>query len=242
GLALGMAVLTRPTTAFFAGVSGIVLLAQRRWRAVGGLLLGGALPVGVYCLVNLSCFGDPIRGGYAPHDWSLPPPLWLGFTGLLVAPSRGLLVYSPALVLLPLGIWAVFRRRAQRGVLLAWLGAAAVTLVFFAHWHDWRGGWCYGPRFLCEAMPICCLLFALGYASLRTAAARRAAGVLVGLSVAVHFIGVNGASAGGDWHARHDLPDQGRCLFSLEDTQIEAWTRGMVGRHFQRLREFLAQN
>jgi hypothetical protein len=247
GLALGMAVFTRPTTAFFALATGLSLLLGRRWRALGGLVLGGALPVALYCLINYSCFGDPIRGGYLHDNWTMPTPLWLGVTGLLVAPSRGVLVYSPALLLLPLGLWALTRRAAgrvaapERGLLLAWLGAAAVSLVFFARWHDWRGGWCYGPRFLCEAMPIACLLFALGYAALRAAWAHRLAWGLVGLSVAVHFIGVNGASGAGDWYVRHELPDQGRCLFALQDTQIEAWTRAMFQRHLQRLREAFGQ-
>jgi hypothetical protein len=30
------------------------------------------------------------------------------------------------------------------------------------------------------------------------------------------------------WQMRHALPDQGRCLFSLEDTQIEAHARALI--------------
>jgi hypothetical protein len=245
GFALGMAILTRPTTAFFGLASGIALLAQRRWRAAFGLVLGGVVPVGFYCLISFLNFGDALRGGYGHDDWSMPTPLWLGLSGLLVAPSRGLLVYSPALLLAPVGIWAALRGRPQdasgseRGLLLAWLVAAIGTVFLFAGWHDWRGGWCYGPRFLCEALPTFCLFFAFGYVSLRSAAIRRLAILLVGLSVGVHFAGVNGASGAGDWYVRHDLPDQGRCLFSLKDTQIEAWARAMFDRHAQRLREFV---
>jgi hypothetical protein len=233
GLALGFALMTRPTTAFFALATGVVWLIQRRGWGVLGLALGGAVPLGGLCLLNWTYFGEPFLGGYATDNWAESPPLWIGLSGLLIAPSRGVFVYSPALLLLPLGV-ALLRRRESpwypaRGLLLAWLTASIATLIFYARWYDWRGGWCYGPRFLCETMPILCLLFALGYSGLRPGWPRRSASGLVAASVAIHLLGVFGYSAHPDWQLRHELPDQGRCLFRLDDTQIEAHARA-VGR------------
>jgi hypothetical protein len=233
GLALGLAIATRPTTAFFGLASGLVLLLRRRWFAACGLALGAALPVGLVCLVNFSHFGSPLLGGYATDNWTSHPPLWLGLTGLLAAPSRGLLVYSPALILLPVGLLILGKRRnglekGSRDLLLGWTAAAAVTVLFFARWHDWYGGWCYGPRFLCETMPICCLLFALGYGALRVSWQRGLALVLVAVSVGIHFVGVTGHAAIADWYVRHSAPDQGRCMFAFRDTQVEAHAREVV--------------
>jgi hypothetical protein len=233
GCALGMAVFTRPTTAFFAMATGGALLARRQWRGALQVAAGGILPFVALCLYNWVNFGDPLLGGYDNDNWSESPPLWLGLGGLLIAPSRGVLVYTPALLLVFPGIWLLATGSAgkpsgMRVLLLAWTAAAAVTLLFYARWHDWRGGWCYGPRFLCETMPIACLLFAIAYDQISHAWMRGMAGALVALSVLVHLIGIAGHSAYEDWQDRHDLPDQGRCLWELHDTQIEAHARALV--------------
>jgi hypothetical protein len=233
GLALGLAIVTRPSTAFFALATGLALLTQRRWRSAAWLGLGGSIPVAGLCLLNWAQFGSPILGGYAHENWQDTPPWWLGLGGLLIAPSRGLLVYSPALLLVPLGAWKLLhcadgRQKAMRGLLWAWLAAAAVTLLFYARWVEWRGGWCYGPRFLCETMPVLCLLFAFAYDGLRAAWQRRLAQGLVALSLGVHLVGIFGYSNYEAWQVRHQQPDQGRCLFALHDTQIEAHARAVA--------------
>jgi hypothetical protein len=232
GFAFGLAVVTRPTTALVAVATGTVLLWQRQWRQAAGLLFGGTIPLIVLCLVNWWQFGHPILGGYAGEYWNDPPPFWLGFTGLLIAPSRGLLVYSPALLLVPFGVVVLCRQLAngdgRRDFLLAWLVAAGGTLLYYARWHDWKGGWCYGPRFLCEMMPILCLTFAIGYGQLQARWLRTVGAGLVALSVAIHLVGIFGYSGYEAWQRRHDLPDHGRCLFELEDTQIEAHARALL--------------
>jgi hypothetical protein len=222
GFCLGLAVLTRPSTAFFPLATGALWLLQRRWRPLTGLGVGGMGPLLVYLAMNLALHGDAIRGGYAGDNWTTQPPLWLGLGGLLIAPSRGLFVYSPALLLAPLGLLAVRRDDGVRPLLVAWAGAAGLTVLLYARWHDWRGGWCFGPRFLCEVMPILCLLFALGYETLSSRWGRGAAVSLVVLSVAVHLVGVFGYNAYYSWQERHGDADEGRCLFALRDTQIEA--------------------
>jgi hypothetical protein len=232
GLALGLAVLTRPSTALVALATGIALLLRRRWGQAAWLALGGIGPVALLCLFNASQLGHPLLGGYADDYRNAIPPWWLGLSGLLAAPSRGVLVYSPALLLVPAGVAALWRRGAEDGgwrrdLLLAWLAAACVTVVQYACYFEWRGGWCYGPRYLCEMMPALCLLVALGYERLR-AGWRPAAVALVGLSVAVHVVGVFGYGGYQAWQRRHELADQGRCLFALTDTQIEAHARALL--------------
>jgi hypothetical protein len=228
GLCLGLAVLTRPSSAFFPLATGILWLLQKRWRLVLGLTLGGIGPLALHVGLNLSLHGNAILGGYHAEEWETQPPLWLSLGGLLIAPSRGLLVYSPALLLAPLGLVALRRDSKRQGLVIAWAGAAGLTCLFYARWYEWRGGWCFGPRFLCEALPILCLLFALGYETLASAWGRRIAEVLVVLSVAVHLVGVFGHRSFFDWQQRHELADGGRSLFALRDTQIEAHARSVL--------------
>jgi hypothetical protein len=233
GVALGLAALTRPTTAFFAIATAGTLLVRKRFRELLWLVAGGGIPAALLVGLNCATFGHPFLGGYANDNWTESPPLWLGLSGLLVAPSRGLFVYSPALFFALLGIVALSQKGdgsigQMRGVLIAWLIASLLNLVFYARWHDWRGGWCYGPRFLCETLPTLCLLFGLGYSELRHRWQRGIASGLVALSVMVHLVGTLGYRDYVAWQQRHSLPDQGLCLFELDDTQIEAHARSVV--------------
>jgi hypothetical protein len=227
GMSLGMALITRPTTALFALATLVALCRRGGLPAIFKLILGAAGPIGFLLAYNLVYFNRPIAGGYGDEASLWTTPLALGFAGLLLAPSRGLLVYSPALVLAP---WGLFRLRRGNNhpscvvaVLSAWSAAAAATILLYAKWHEWHGAWCYGPRFLCETMPILCLLFALAYDRLQTMAARKLAATLVGLSVAVQFLGVFGNDT--SWKERHASTGQSLSFFSPRDTQIEAHLR-----------------
>ena len=78
-------------------------------------------------------------------------------------------------------------------------------------------------------MPVFCLLFAVGYDRLTRSWSRHAVYALVAASVAVHMVGLFGYGQGYvDWHNRHDLYDDGKCLFAVRDTQIEAHVRFVV--------------
>jgi hypothetical protein len=233
GLALGAAAFIRGTTGVFAAAAVVGLLWRRRWRPLLALLVGLAPPLAGLLLYNRAYMGDTLLGGYAQDDWQTRTPLGLGLAGLLVAPSRGLLVYTPAFLLVPLGLWALLRRPAQgtpeqRGMILLWLAATGATVVFYARWWCWWGGWCFGPRFLCECAPLLCLLFAFAFASLRSAAARRGAAALIALSIVVHAVGVFGHTD--VWNSRHEgpVPEVSRRMFELHDTQIEASLRHML--------------
>ena len=220
GAALGMAVLTRPTTALFLLATELAFLGSRRAKAAALLGVGAAAPLALLLLHNAVHFGDLLAGGYGGDALSWSTPWWLGTAGLVVAPSRGLLVYSPALILAPLGLRAAIGLAGKRALLLAWLAAGIATVLLYGKWRVWWGGWCFGPRFLCETMPIFCLIFALGYERLPAGILRRAAWGLVCLSMAIHFLGVFGRDPG--WNERHDCGPDGRAFFSPVDTQIEA--------------------
>jgi hypothetical protein len=66
---------------------------------------------------------------------------------------RGLLVFSPFLVFVPLGPAPALSARRSRG--LAVLSAIAVVaqLVLYAK-ADWRAGTDFGPRWLTDMLPI----------------------------------------------------------------------------------------
>jgi len=75
-----------------------------------------------------------------------------------------------------------------------------------------------------------CLLFAVAHAGLRRRWQRGVAISLVVLSIGVHVVGVFGYRGYEAWQRRHELPDQGRSLFELRDTQIEAHARARLNK------------
>jgi hypothetical protein len=76
----------------------------------------------------------------------------------MVSPARGLLIYSPFLILAPLA----FRLRQRSGAGLEVVALAVVIGLWLitANTHDWPGGYSYGPRLLADALPWLVLLMA----------------------------------------------------------------------------------
>lgn len=230
GFAFGMAVLTRSTTFLLPVAVAPALLAQARWKEIAAATLGGSLPVAVLLWSNLHYFGDPLLGAYPATHLRIVDPLW-GTLGLLIAPSRGLFFYSPALIAAPAGVWMLRRRSdlgRDRALVPALFAGALLTVTLYGATH-WWGGWCYGPRYLTETMPIWALLFGIAYSGLPSRWYRGVAWALVGVSVFVHLAGVFGRSAYADWNRRNASDARPQYTFSLADTQIEAHARALLG-------------
>lgn len=225
---LGLAMVTRPTTAIFAvaTLAGLVWNGQlNRAVRIGAV---AAVPVAAMALYHLRLHGSALLGGYVHEGNAWTTPFFYGAFGLLVSPSRGLLVYTPALLLAPWGLARVLGSGAQappvetRRLLVVWLAAFVATVAMYAPWHLWWGGWCYGPRFLCESLPVLCLLLALAWES-GTPLRRRCAVGLAVISVAIQALGVVTKDAD-RWNARHSAGPR----FTLRDTQIGSALRYLV--------------
>jgi hypothetical protein len=119
-------------------------LLVKHGLAYGLPVLSVLLLLGLYNCVR---FGSPLDTGYHfDSGEGFTKPLLDGIYGLTIGPYRGLLWYSPIL-LLALPGWLMLRRK---NVSLAWLILALTLLqiVSFAAWWSWDGGIVWGPRFL----------------------------------------------------------------------------------------------
>lgn len=155
GAALGYAVLCRPTSAILVVAVGVYLLIAHR-KALPFYVLGG-LPFLLGLLTyNYYYFDVPFDFGQlrssvdlAEHKTGLPEiwqtPLLTGTAGLLVSPSRGVLIYSPFLATAFVGLVMIWRDR--RWAILRPLSLGAIVIFLLAaKWYDWWGGWCFGYR------------------------------------------------------------------------------------------------
>ena len=92
-----------------------------------GLLLA-AIPFGLY---NLKLYGSPIRTGYSGLPMSIfSTPILEGLGGLLLSSGKGLLWYSPPVLLAVIAWWPFFRR--YRPEALACLGVILAHLALFS--------------------------------------------------------------------------------------------------------------
>lgn len=84
-------------------------------------------------------------------------PIELGLEGLLISPSRGLLVFSPILFLAIPGAYLLGKTRLRwEAFLLACV--FLLNLLGYSKWYLWYGGLSFGPRFLVPALPFLTIL------------------------------------------------------------------------------------
>lgn len=163
---LTMAFLVRPSTALLT-VACLVYLqtaSSRRTVIAARIALGSAaLLVVASAVLPVDTLWPWMAGHYAPARLrQLNTPLGLGLYGVLLSPSRGLLVFSPFLALIGVGtVWygrSLWRdpiaRLCATWILLMTLMAAVVA-------GRWWGGHSFGPRMLSDLVPAFAVLACL---------------------------------------------------------------------------------
>ena len=177
GLALGLGTVARQTTA-------IVVPGIARRRAALHTVAGfgvGLIPLLVY---NAIAFDNPFEQGYGSKPFATP--VLEGLYGLLLSPSRGVLIYTPYLVFATAALALAWRRPGQVARRLRGLGiTAAATLVLYATYTEWWGGRVFGARFLDDLAPIlfAALAWGIGQGLLARRWVRRAFWIAAGWSL-----------------------------------------------------------
>ena len=178
----------RPPDALVAGAFVVFVIWSRRRNALW-LLAGAAAPAAALLYYNVFFIGHLV-GAYALAP-SRPRSFFQvglsGIPGLLVSPSRGLLIFSPFLTIVPLGLMNRLRSQSSR-VLAASLGSAVAAQIVLYSQVDWRAGVSWGPRFLTDVLPILVWMLAPAAIALR-AFSRDVLISAMAASVAVQAIG-----------------------------------------------------
>lgn len=144
----------RPPDALIAGAV-LLFAVWSRGRNALWLLAGAAVPLAALLYYDLNFIGH-VAGGYAlgkaPNEIFFRRD-WSGVPGLLVSPTRGLLVFTPFLVFVPAGLIQRLRSPSSRRLAVALSFAAAAQLLVYSQ-TDWRAGVSWGPRYLTDLLPI----------------------------------------------------------------------------------------
>jgi hypothetical protein len=188
GAALAFAVLARPQSAAFAPLLfGFLLLRGGGLAAIARTLPPLAIAAIVTVAYNVYRFHDALQFGYRPPvDPGFTTPLLEGARGLLLSPEKSVVLFAPAIVLVPLALVALWRR--QRALVALLLALFAATFVLAATWWSWQGGWSWGPRLLVPGVAV--VLAALGPWIGTSRSRLRLAAALFALGFALSFSAV----------------------------------------------------
>lgn len=149
---LGAALLAKPTAiVVLPALLLTVLFARGRRRPLrdAALLAAGVIPFAALTLwLNAVRFGNALEFGYSgqlAHPLARATPFGWNLLRITLLPNRGLLWFSPILLLAVLGVGRLSRaaRRADRGAAVL---AIAGLLAANALWWSWEGGMSWGPR------------------------------------------------------------------------------------------------
>lgn len=174
GLAAGLAFTVDYVNGVLLPIVVAFLLVGKRgsWasgaRSAGAFAIGalpGLAAIGFY---NYAIFGNPFVGteqsylGVSSVLGSFTTSPAYGLALDLVSLSRGMLIYTPFLVLGIIGYMEALRRGPSRLEMWFFFALFLAILVPYSMWYDPFGGLSFGPRFLVAAIPF--LLLPAGFA------------------------------------------------------------------------------
>jgi hypothetical protein len=242
------------------GAAGLALAASARGQTapmVAVLLVGLTVRIGprraagAYAVVGLAaaalmawqwwCFGSVL--GATPTlqaqnldahavEGTLSREPWIGALGLLVSPNRGLLVFSPVVLVAVVGIPLTWRRESLNGDGW-WTTAALVQYVAYAFYSMWWGGHTYGPRYLLDALIPLSPAAAAGVGWVAAGRVRRLA-ALGALMISVLVAGTGAFCFPHDrWNTSPDVDRNHERVWDWRDMQIvRCWRRGPSPQNF----------
>lgn len=128
----------------------------RRARSAAALLhpaallsgLGTAFGLVLYLLENVLERGNLFDSGYGQESFSLAP---LNVLYVLVSPGKGILWFTPTLLLPAFLLWNKRLRTTLspelRPLVVSWYGFSAGLVLVYGSWWAWGGAGYWGPRF-----------------------------------------------------------------------------------------------
>jgi hypothetical protein len=163
-----------------------VIRQIRNSKVIQILMLSGLIGIAGLLTFNLIRFAHP----FPPASLNHPPLLgnfFIGLAGLTMSTGKGLLWYSPAVLLVVYG-WRTFWKTVPvlaQGILIAfgtWTVLIA-SLTFFG------GDWCWGPRYWVPVFPL--VFLAMPFSQWRSNGRKTLAALIIILSFCIQLLAIS---------------------------------------------------
>lgn len=194
GLPLAAAYVIRPTALVPIAVIGLYVLI-RAPSAVPRAILWAIAVLAPWIVYNLVTCGAPYPSYYDPFRLSTTTTFWEALAGNLVSPGRGLLVYSPILLVALVGFIYAVRRTEHRDLALGYGVIVVLHWILVSRFPHWWLGASYGPRVMSDVLPFMVWYLPFAFAAVSDLRGFIRAGavagivLLAGISVAMHAQG-----------------------------------------------------
>lgn len=156
GAILFMSYLCRPTSSLFIAAVLIYLLVGREWKGLAGII--GTMGVLFTCFVAFSFYeyGKPLPPYYLLRLWG--SDFATAFYGVLLGPSRGLLIFCPFLVPVIFGVALYIKRLIDDRLFLVASAWFVAHVLLISNFLSWAGGHSFGPRLMADSLPALMLI------------------------------------------------------------------------------------
>ena len=102
-------------------------------------------------LYNYVRFGSFFSTGYADDERFFLPSV-KNICGLLFSSGKSMFLYSPPFVLLFAAYFSFYKKHKSEAIVFSLM--FLVLLFFVSGWHQWQGGYAWGPRLLIPIFPL----------------------------------------------------------------------------------------
>jgi hypothetical protein len=239
GLALAVAAANKPLEAIMI-VPFLFCFGRRSWKGLFMFLTPLLLLGSLVFSYNLYFFARPLGvyptspagyGSFAGEGRARLPfftGFGIGLAGLLVSPSRGLLIYTPWTAFAFWGATKIWKEKCPgwgRPLLMA---LTAIFVVQAGFGEEWFGGWCFGPRYLTDLLPFLAWFLVPLWTSIWSRPVLRAAFVAtVAIALWVQVVGAFYYPSGNWDESPINVDLQPRRLWDWSDNQIlRSWNAG----------------
>lgn len=165
---LGLSVFAQPTSILFVpAFIGYCIFSSIRHdkKTLSCFVMTLSIILLLMGLVNYTRFGAFTEFGYFQYaGLSFHKGGWTGLVGLLASPGKGLIIYFPLVILLPLALRYVYHSQNNKWLFYIVIYVVIANWFFFGTIDDsesryWSGATAWGPRYLMPILPFIILPF-----------------------------------------------------------------------------------
>ncbi|MEK7595144.1 MAG: hypothetical protein AAB443_00930 [Patescibacteria group bacterium] len=224
GLFFGFALISRPT-----GILPYILLypfifSFYKLKGISRYFIGSLLPIAFFLFYNQVFYMGISNQGYSNQvldSWKTP--FYLGFLGMFLSPSKGILVYSPVFIFSLVGFYRLLKEntysKLEKNLFIFAAIVAFLHISIVSMWKHWYGGWSFGYRMASDILPYLSLLLIPYFSSEIYEKSKKYFYAVLIWSVGIELMGI--AFFDSVWHAAYDRGYKNQWwLWSLQNSEI----------------------